>query len=241
MRFSKAKMLAELPTEALTNKDLDLVDTIVRRLQMEDGKVGVTLGDPYMGRQMALRLSPAQLEVPSSPESAAVFGIRGVPGQLESLADPVNAPRHMLGVDFGWVYEGDALGRMTYRQPRTKEGQRWAATQNYRGKLRAALPELMQQAGMGPGDLLYNNPIGTLNGDYRRAKTYMQSGFGAPTTENEQFARVDNMGRLVPVQPFGADQGLVRSMGWRTQAPISAANSPSKGTIITPPQPYSIA
>ncbi len=80
---------------------------------------------------------------------------------------------------------------------------------------------MMRKAGMGPGDVLYNNPIGTLNGDYRRAKTYMRQGFGAPTADNEQFARLDAMGRLVPIQPWNADQGLAKSMGW------SMANAPA--------------
>ncbi len=225
MRFSRAQMLAELPAEALTNRDLDLVDTIVRRLQMEDGKVGVTLGDPHMGKQMALRLSPAQLTVPATVQQAENFGVRAVPGQLDALADPVDAPRHMLGVDFGWVNEGDALGDMSYGKARTPAGQKWVAKQQYARQLQAALPELMAQAGMRPGDVLYNNPIGTLNGDYSRAKTYMRSGFGAPTTDNEQFARLAANGQLVPVQPFMADQGIVRSLGWQTQAPVSMSNS----------------
>ena len=220
-------MLAELPAEALTNRDLDLVDTIVRRLQMEDGKVGVTLGDPHMGKQMALRLSPAQLTVPATVQQAENFGVRAVPGQLDALADPVDAPRHMLGVDFGWVNEGDALGDMSYGKARTPEGQRWVAKQRYAAQLQAALPELMAQAGMRSGDVLYNNPIGTLNGDYSRAKTYMRSGFGAPTTDNEQFARLAANGQLVPVQPFMADQGIVRSLGWQTQAPVSMSNAPT--------------
>ena len=227
MRFSKAQMLAELPAAALTDRDLDLVDTIVRRLQMEDGKVGVTIGDPHMGKQMALRLSPAQLTVPATVQQAANFDVRAVPGQLDALADPVDAPRHMLGVDFGWVNEGDALGDMSYGKARTPEGQRWVARQRYAAQLQAALPELMAQAGMRSGDVLYNNPIGTLNGDYTRAKTYMRSGFGAPTTDNEQFARLAANGQLVPIQPFMADQGIVRSLGWQTQAPVSMSNAPT--------------
>ena len=226
MRFSQARMLAELPTEALTNRDLGLVDTIVRRLRMEDGKVGATIGDPHMGKQMALRLSPAQLTVPATAEQASRHGVRAVPGQLDALADPVDAPSHMLGVDFGWVNEGDPLGEMSYQEARTPEGQRWVAKQRYAAQLQAALPELMAQAGMRSGDVLYNNPIGTLNGDYRRAKTYMRSGFGAPTADNEQFARLAGNGLLVPIQPFGADQGMVRSLGWQTQAPVSSLNSP---------------
>ena len=226
MRFAKAQLLAELPTAAITERDLDLVDTIVRRLQMEDGKVGVTIGDPHMGKQMALRLSPAQLTVPATVQQAANFDVRAVPGQLDALADPVNAPRHMLGVDFGWVNEGDALGDMSYGKARTPEGQRWVAKQRYAAQLQAALPELMAQAGMRAGDVLYNNPIGTLNGDYTRAKTYMRSGFGAPTTDNEQFAQLAANGELVPIQPFMADQGIVRSLGWQTQAPVSMSNAP---------------
>lgn len=231
MRLAKVlevqRALAEIPTAALTDRDLDLVDTIVRRLQMEDGKVGVTVGDPHMGKQMALRLSPAQITVPATVRQAENFGVRAVPGQLDDLADPVNAPRHMLGVDFGWVNEGDALGDMHYGKPRTREGQRWAVSQGYARQLQAILPELMAQAGMRSGDVLYNNPIGTLNGDYSRAKTYMKSGFGAPTTDNEQFARLAANGQLVPIQPFMADQGIVRSLGWQTQAPVSMNNAPS--------------
>lgn len=229
MRLAKVleiqQALAEIPTAALTNRDLDLVDTIVRRLQMEDGKVGVTLGDPHMGKQMALRLSPAQLTVPATVQQAENFGVRAVPGQLDALADPVDAPRQMLGVDFGWVNEGDALGDMSYGKARTPEGRKWVAGQQYTRQLQAALPELMAQAGMRPGDVLYNNPIGTLNGDYKRAKRYMVSGFGAPTTDNEQFARLAANGQLVPIQPFMADQGIVRSLGWQTQAPVSMSNS----------------
>ena len=216
MRYSKARMLAELPTEAVTERDLDLVDTIVRRLQTTtDGTVGTLIGDPYEGRQMAMRLHPVQMTAPQSVQQAANFGVRVVPGQLDALSEQLNAPRQMMGVDFGWVDEGRALGEMDFtREMMTPEERAFVAKQRYAGQLRAALPELMQKAGMGPGDVLYNNPVGTPNGDYTRAKTYLRYGFGAPTADNEQFARLDAMGRPVPIQPFNADTGLVSSMGW---------------------------
>ena len=221
-------MLTELPSQPMTNQDLDLVDEIVRRLQTtEDGRVGVTVGDAHMGKQMAMRLSPAHLEVPATVEMADRFGFRAVPDQLESLVDPGQGqlPEHLMGVEFGWVDEGDPLGRMTFGKPTTPEGRRWVAKQRYAGRLAAALPELMKKAGLHPGDLLYNSPAGASHGDYQRAKAYMRSGFGAPTTEHEQFARITEGGGLEPVMPFGVDQSFMREMGWN-DPPVSAANSP---------------
>lgn len=236
MRFAKARMLTELPSQPMTDQDLDLVDEIVRRLQTtEDGRVGVTLGDAHMGKQMAMRLSPAQLEVPATVEMADRYGFRSVPDQLQSLVDPARGelPEHLMGVEFGWVDEGNPLGPMYFGKPKTREGQRWAAKQGYAGQLAAALPELMKKAGMHPGDLLYNSPYGAANGDYQRAKAYMRSGFGAPTTEHEQFARITAGGGLEPVMPFGVDQSFMHAMGWDTpqgpspQPPVSAVNSPA--------------
>ena len=217
-RYAKAKMLAQLPTEAITDRDLDLLDEIVRRLQTtEDGTVGTLIGNPYQGQQMAMRLHPVQLTGPSNVQQAENYGVRAVPGQLAELTDPSKGdlPRHMMGVDFGWVPEGNARGEMVFtREMQTPEERAFVTEQRYPAQLRAALPQLMEQARMGPGDVLYNNPVGTLNGDYTRAKTYLRYGFGAPTADNEQFARLDAMGRPVAIQPFNADTGLVRSMGW---------------------------
>ena len=227
MRFSKARILAELPTEAITDKDLDLVDAIVSRLQMADGKIGTTVGDPYMGKQMAMRLSPTQLWVPNTAEQAARYGIRTVPGELDNLANGDLRPSRLMGVDFGWVDEGDALGSISYAEPKTKAGMKFARSQKFPMQLQGVLDELLAKAGMGPGDVLYNNPIGTLTGDYRRAKTYLKYGFGAPSADNEQFGQLDAMGRIVPIQPWNADQGLVRDLGWNPQPSLSMANAPA--------------
>ena len=227
MRYANARLLAQLPTEAVTDRDLDLVDTIVQRLRevrLENGvaehfpKHGVLIGEPYRGEQMAMRLSPTSMNAPETVQQAANFGVRVVPGQLDELTDPNkgDVPRQMMGVDFGWVPEGDPLAyEMNYDdRMMTPEYRRFLHRQQYAAQLKAALPELMAQAGMRPGDVLYNNPVGTLNGDYTRAKTYVRNGFGVPTADNEQFARIDAMGKLVPIQPFNADVGMVRSMGW---------------------------
>jgi hypothetical protein len=231
-RYAKAKMLAQLPTEAITERDLDLLDEIIRRLQTtEDGTVGTLIGDPYQGQQMAMRLNPVQISGPSSVRQAANFGVRTpvksseeALTQLEQLALDGNAPRQMMGVDFGWVPEGNMRGDMVYtRELTTPEAREHQKQQRYAQQLKAALPQLMEQAGMRPGDVLYNNPVGTLNGDYTRAKGYLRYGFGAPTADNEQFARLDAMGRPVAIQPFNADAGLVRSMGW-TPAPNADAD-----------------
>ena len=228
MRLAKAleiqKALAEMPTAALTDRDLDLVDTIVRRLQTsQDGTVGTLIGDPYQGQQMAMRLHPKLLEVPVDVAQAERWGVRAVPGQLDALAEQLNAPRQMRTVDFGWVEEGRPLGEIVYtREMTTPEAREHQRQQQYAKQLRAALPQLMAEARMGPGDVLYNNPTGTLDGDYTRAKTYMRYGFGAPTAENEQFARLDAMGQPVAIQPFNADVGLMRSMGW---TPASTADT----------------
>jgi len=215
-RYAKAKMLAQMPTEAITERDLDLVDEIVRRLQMtEDGTVGTLIGDPYQGQQMAMRLHPKLLEAPVDTAQAERWGVRAVPGQLDALSEQLNAPRQMRSVDFGWVEEGRPLGEIVYtREMTTPEAREHQEQQRYAQQLRAALPQLMAEARMGPGDLLYNTPTGTLDNDYTRAKTYMRYGFGAPSSLNEQFARLDAMGRPVAIQPFNADVGLVRSMGW---------------------------
>ena len=228
MRYAKARLLAELPTDVISERDLELVDAIARRLQTDGDRVGVTIGDPFMGKQMAMRLSPSGPSVPATVEDADFWGYRSVPGQLEQLAAPEFAPQQFRAVDFGYVDEGQPLSEsIIYQSPRTEAGKEFAAGQGFKQQLRAALPQLVERAGMKPGDVLINTPEGMADSDYRRALTYMRQGFGLPANEHQQMARLTAGGELMPIQPFMANQALVRALGWKEQAPISMANAPS--------------
>lgn len=232
MRYALAQRLATLPTETISERHLDLVDAIVRGLQTDGERVGATVGDPYMGYQMAMRLSPGGISIPSTVERAEYQGYRAAAGQLEAMAEA--APRQIRGVDFGWVPEGQPLSNtIYYAQPQTAAGKRFAMTQNYSPQLRALLPALQEKAGMRPGDVLFNQPrgMGQLDEmgreDFRRAKKYMRQGFGVPHAyTHDQMAKLMANGKLDPVQLFMADQDLVGNLGWKRQAPTSMSNAP---------------
>ena len=221
MRYAKAGVLAEMPTKAVTNQDLDLLDVLVGRLQQgQDAKPSgysvMNVGEPVAGHQMVMRMKPEVIVGPETVQQAEDFMVRSTPGQLQTALDA--GASQMASTDFGWVPVGaDAsspLTRIHYGAPTNPDNAAAARQQGLGGKIKAQMPELMDQFGLKPGDLVYNSPVGTNNGDYTRAVNYVRSGFGSPSFDNEQYAIVNNRGGYEPWQPFGGHPGVGQRLGW---------------------------
>ena len=222
MRYAQARLLAELPTTAVTNRDLDLLEELERRLIRSKDKVvpagytSLNIGEPVGGYQMVYRMKPELIDGPMSVHGAERWGIRSTPGQLQQAID--TGTTRMASTDFGWIRQGEdpdnPMAELIYGPPRRPENQLAARKQKLSQQIKARTPELMDAFGLKPGDLVYNTPVGTNNGDYTRALTYMREGFGAPSYDNQQFAMVTRTGGLEPWQPWGAHPGVGAQMGW---------------------------
>ena len=221
MRYAKAGLLAEMPTTAVTNQDLDLLDELVGRLQQSQdakpfGYTVMNVGEPVAGRQMVMRMKPEVIVGPQTVQQAEDFLIRSTPGQLQAALDA--GASQMASTDFGWVREGtDAsnyLAKMHYGAPTNPDNAKAARQQGLGEKIKAQMPALMDQFGLKPGDLVYNTPVGTNDADYTRAVNYVRSGFGSPSMDNEQYAIVNNRGGYEPWQPFGGHPGVGKRLGW---------------------------
>ena len=210
-----------MPTQRVTNEDLDLLDELTDRLRHYKGQhLGgyevMNIGDPIAGRQMVMRMKPELIDGPISEKYAENWLIRATPGQLRQAVE--DGTQRMASIDFGWAPEGmrveSPLAEMSYDAPRSPKNRAEARKQNLSGKLRAAMPELLDRMGMKPGDLVYNTPVGTQQGDYTRALAYMRHGFGAPSYDNQQFAMLNRAGGLEAWQPWGAHPGVGGQLGW---------------------------
>ena len=211
-----------MPTAAVTNRDLDLLEELERRLirakdaQMVAGYTTLNIGEPVAGQQMVYRMKPRVIDGPMSEKHAEEWNIRSTPGQLQQAVDV--GTRQMAETDFGWIradmadYAADPSQELRYVTPENPENRR--AAQGLLREIKARTQELMDLHGLRPGDLVFNNPIGTNDGDYRRAMAYMHGGFGSPSFDNEQYAMVTRTGGLEPWQPWGAHPGVGARLGW---------------------------
>lgn len=218
-RYEPARMLAVMPTAEIGERYLAEAHALANRIARSARQapvVAMNVGTPVAGRQMVLRAKPQQLELPETPEQAAAFLVRRTPGQLGVTSDA--GTQRMAEVDFGWIKEGDDptdyMTRVDFDGPSRPETRRQVQEQQIAHQIQAATPELLDRFGLQPGDLLYNTPVGTNQGDYRRAKGYLRSGFGSPSYDNEQFALLNKDGSYSPWQPFGGHPGVGADLGW---------------------------
>lgn len=208
MRFAAQRLLAELPTSALSGARLEAIAEAAMELDAAR-TMGQLVGQPVNGQQLLMQLRPAGLMLPFDAADARQLGARQVTQQAEQLLDePPQAVREVL---FGWVPEGQGHPDL----PRKMSYQQQSGAGPAKAELEQAMRGLVERAGMQSGDLLVNTPYGLMDGDYRRALAYMRQGFGAPDAMGQQLARIGTGGQLVPEQVLSTLPALTERMGWR--------------------------
>ena len=222
-RLAGQRLLAErrrgVITEDIADALLALDERGEERYLIKGGKglaipVGPKLTDSS-GRplQMRMKIEDAPVYAPYDADAYTQDGIGIVTGESGILDTLGNTPL-VKDISFGWDDPKKRSG-MSFDRPNDPAVRRQMADLDYASLLKDAQMQLMDRAGMSSGDLLSNNPVGLSDGDFRRAKTYMMQGYGAPDASSGQmFARIGGDGSLSPVQLYSADPALMSNLGW---------------------------
>jgi hypothetical protein len=245
-RFAAQKLLAELPTGRFTEGLYDriyeyapgVIDrTYLKPLNIPGGQakarqfVDVA---PVEGQRLAVQISPVASIIPSSERSARAGGVYPVTQEIDQLLN--NPPRRMANISFGWTDPTSPIGRLSYDIRSTQEPAG--------PKIKEALSDLLGTTGMSTGDIVMNEPIGLMEGDYKRALTYMQHGFGPPSNYGIQAARIGSQGALTPQLFTNVHSDLARKLNWNYDDPAAVAKRASikevksfiqDGTLPPPP------
>lgn len=222
-RFATQRLIAERPQGVITD---DIADALLALVEQSESRskikgggglvipVGPKLTDSS-GRplQMKMKMEEAPVYAPFDADAYTRDGIGIVKGDSGIIDTLSNTPL-VKEVSFGWDDPKKRSG-MSFDRPNDPAVRRQMADLDYASLLKDAQIKLMDRAGMSSGDLLSNNPVGLSDGDFRRAKTYMMQGYGAPDASSGQmFARIGGDGGLSPVQLYSADPGIVSNLGW---------------------------
>jgi hypothetical protein len=222
-RLAGQRLLAERPQGVITDDIADALLALVEqgeersRIKGSGGlviPVGPKLTDSA-GRplQMKMKMEETPVYAPYDADAYTQDGIGIVTGDSGILDTLSNTPL-VREVSFGWDDPKKRSG-ISFDRPNDSEVRKQMADLDYASLLKDAQLELMDRAGMGTGDLLANSPVGLSDGDFKRAKTYMMQGYGAPDASSGQmFARIGGDGGLSPVQLYSADPGLMSNLGW---------------------------
>ena len=222
-RLAGQRLLAERPqgviTEDIADALLSLVEQGEERSRIKGGKglaipVGPKLTDSS-GRplQMKMKMEETPIYAPYDADAYTQDGIGIVTGDNGILDTLSNTPL-VREVSFGWDAPNKRSG-ISFDRPNDPAVKRQLAELDMASLLKDAQLKLMDRAGMSAGDLLANSPVGLSEGDFKRAKTYMMQGYGAPDASSGQmFARIGGDGGLSPVQLYSADPGLMSNLGW---------------------------
>ena len=234
-RLAGQRLLAERPQGVITDDIADallaLVEQGEERSSIKGGKglaipVGPKLVDSS-GRplQMRMKIEDAPVYAPYDADAYTQDGIGIVTGNSGILDTLSNTPL-VKDISFGWDDPKKRSG-MSFDRPNDQAIRRQMADLDYASLFKDAQLELMDRAGISSGDLLSNNPVGLSDGDFKRAKTYMMQGYGAPDASSGQmFARIGGDGGLSPVQLYSADPALMSNLGWENNnAAIKKAQS----------------
>ena len=165
--------------------------------------------------RMYMQLSPGYMPMvgPNSGGQLRREGIGGIRGE-GGLADVFNSnPGTVSELAFGWKRPGTDAD-LDYGKQDAVIRQK-AADVDYEGLLQATKLKLFEKAGVKPGDLMANAPVGAEEGDFKRALTYMaRSGYGAPDlVSGQQYARIGSDGELTPIQMFSTAPELTARLG----------------------------
>lgn len=234
-RLAGQRLLAERPQGVITDDIADallaLVEQGEERSLIKGGKglaipVGPKLTDSS-GRplQMKMKMEEAPVFAPYDADAHTMDGVGIVTGDRGILDTLSNTPL-VREVSFGWDDPNKRSG-ISFDRPNDAEVRKQMADLDYASLLKDAQLDLMDRSGMGAGDLLSNSPVGLKDGDFRRAKTYMMQGYGAPDAlSGQMFAKIGGDGGLSPVQLYSADPKLMSNLGWENNnAAIRKAQS----------------
>jgi hypothetical protein len=222
-RFAGQRLLAERPQGVITD---DIADALLAMVEQGEERsrikgsrglaipVGPKLTDSS-GRplQMKMKMEDTPVYAPYDADAYTQDGIGIVTGDSGIIDTLSNTPL-VKEVSFGWDDPKKRSG-ISFDRPNDPAVKRQLAELDMASLLKDAQLKLMDRAGMSAGDLLANSPVGLSDGDFKRAKTYMLQGYGAPDASSGQmFGRIQGDGGLSPVQLYSADPGLMSNLGW---------------------------
>lgn len=234
-RFATQRLLAERPQGVITD---DIADALLALVEQGEERsrikgsaglaipVGPKLVDSS-GRplQMKMKMEDTPVYAPYDADAYTQDGIGIVTGDSGIMDTLGNTPL-VKEVSFGWDDPKKRSG-ISFDRPNDPAVRKQLAELDMASLLKDAQLKLMDRAGMSAGDLLANSPVGLSDGDFRRAKTYMMQGYGAPDASSGQmFARIGGDGGLSPVQLYSADPTLLSNLGWaNNNAAVKRAQS----------------
>ena len=222
-RFAGQRLIAERPQGVITDDIADALLALVERGEarslVKGGSglalpVGPKLTDSS-GRplQMKMKMEDTPVYAPYEADAYTRDGIGIITGDGGTMDTLSNTPL-VKEVSFGWDDPKKRSG-ISFDRPNDPAVRRQLADLDMASLLKDAQMKLMDRAGMSAGDLLANSPVGLSDGDFRRTKTYMMQGYGAPDASSGQmFGRIGGDGGLSPVQLYSADPALMSNLGW---------------------------
>ena len=219
-RFALQRKLAELPQFPVTEKTAaNLADALDRINASATGSIAETT----LGPVVETSRGPVKMQLVLGDEGFFNLGPRDIReldrreiGQMgpTGLQDALADTRKVIDVSFSMIDPG---GVPVFRydpitEPAAKK--QIQAAGGYTKPMMEALYKLIGQTGMQPGDILKAAPIGLVDGDTRRALTYMRQGFGAPDRMSGQmYAQIGRDGTLQPVQLLSPNNQVARMIG----------------------------
>ena len=223
-RLAGARLLAERPQGVITDDIADalwlMADNQMQRADRTGGRalsmnVGPQLVDST-GRplQMKMKIEDAPIYAPEDYGSRYTQDGIGIVTGGGGIMDALQNTPLVKEVSFGWDDPKRRAG-MSFDKTPDSVVRRQLADVGMSGLLKEAQQEIMGRAGMQSGDLLSANPVGLMDGDLKRATSYMAQGFGAPDASSGQmFARLGGDGSLSPVQLYSAEPELMNGLKW---------------------------
>ena len=223
-RLAGARLLAERPQGVITPDMADLLyvmaDKQMEKSQLKGGKsIATNVGPQLVGPdgrplQMKMKIEDAPIYAPEDDGSRYTSDNIGiVTGQGGAIDALENTPL-VKEISFGWADPKRRAG-MSFDKTQDSSVRRQLADIGMADLLKQAQIDLMHKAGMQQGDLLSANPVGLMDGDFARAKSYMAQGFGVPDSSlGQQLARVGKDGELAPVQIYSAEPGIMEGLNW---------------------------
>ena len=222
-RLAGQRLLAERPQGVITDDIADALLALVERAEektLARGGNGLSLpvgpklidstGRPL---QMKMKMDDSPVYAPYDADAYTQDGIGIVTGDNGILDTLSNTPL-VKEVAFGWDAPNKRSG-IAYERSTDPAIRKQLADLDMASLLKDTQMQLMDRAGMSSGDLLSNNPVGLSDGNFKRAKSYMMQGYGAPDASSGQmFARIGGDGGLSPVQLYSADPDLMKNLGW---------------------------
>ena len=222
-RFAGQRLLAERPQEVITDDLADALLALVERAEEKTAVRGNTnlslpVGPKLIdstGRplQMKMKMDDTPVYAPYDADAYTQDGIGIVTGD-DGILDTLSNTPLVKEVAFGWDAPNKRSG-ISYDRSNDPAIRKQLADLDMASLLKETQLKLMDRAGMSSGDLLSNNPVGLSDGNFKRAKSYMAQGYGAPDASSGQmFARIGGDGGLSPVQLYSADPSLMDNLGW---------------------------